>query len=62
MNRRFTSRSKIVLALLALWSAVAPASGAMYYGGDSNSTDDNYVDLSNEDFDSISVMPISCVN
>ena len=62
MNRRFTSRSKIVLALLALWSAVAPASGAMYYGEDSNSTDDNYVDLSNEDFDSISVMPISCVN
>jgi hypothetical protein len=29
---------------------------------DASGADDNYVDLSDEDFDQVSVMPVSCVN
>ncbi len=55
----FLSRSGLFLVVLALLGAVGPASAeSSYY----NKTDDDYVDLSAQDFDAVSIMPISCVN
>jgi len=48
------------LVVIALLGAVGPTTA--YYEANSNTTDDDYVDLSGQDFDNVSVMPISCVN
>ena len=61
------------LFLLALLQAVGPAAaGNKYYNqyynknDDGNNgggnADDDLVDLSSEDFDAVSLMPVSCVN
>jgi hypothetical protein len=60
------------LFLLALLLAVDPAAaGNNYYnkyynknddGNGGGNADDDLVDLSNEDFDAVSLMPVSCVN
>jgi hypothetical protein len=61
------SPSGLFLLLLALLQAIRPAVAANYYNNYYNSssnsnTDDDLVDLSNEDFDAVSLMPVSCVN
>ena len=56
---RFLSRSGLFLVVLALLGAVGPTSAASSYY---NNTDDDYVDISDQDFDAVSIMPISCVN
>lgn len=57
----------LLLGILAL--AVVQVQAANYYNDDdaysgsgSGNADDDYVDLSGEDFDSASLMPVSCVN
>lgn len=56
---RYLSRSGLFLVVLALLGAVGPASAASSYY---NKTDDDFVDLSTQDFDAVSIMPVSCVN
>lgn len=58
---------KLLVILLLLGLAVVPvlAEDAAYddaSGDDAGNADDDYVDLSGEDFDKISMMPVSCVN
>lgn len=56
--------SLVVLLLLGLFanpSMAANDDAAAYYGNNGNA-DDDYVDLSYQDFDQISLMPVSCVN
>jgi hypothetical protein len=60
LKGRFLSRRGLFLVVIALLGAVGPTTA--YYEANSNTTDDDYVDLSGQDFDNVSVMPISCVN
>ena len=59
--------------LLLLVGLLALANVPFVLGGDDdagddagddgkNGDDDDYIDLSNEDFDQVSIMPVSCVN
>jgi len=59
---RFLSRSGLFLVVLALLGAVGPASANDYYENSGNTTDDDFVDLSTQDFDAVSLMPVSCVD
>jgi len=58
----FLSRSGLFLVVLALLGAVGPASANDYYENSGNTTDDDFVDLSTQDFDAVSLMPVSCVD
>ena len=55
----------LVLGLLLPFSvlhtelAAEDDAAATYYGGNA---DDDYINLSYEDFDQVSLMPVSCVN
>ena len=56
--------------LLVLYLSFGPTHAANYYynnddgndDGNGAKDDDDYVDLSDDDFDSASLMPVSCVN
>jgi hypothetical protein len=61
------SRWRNLLAFLLLGLITGPAmAGNNYYDAADDAVaavnDDNYVDLSYSDFDSISLMPVSCVS
>ncbi len=67
------SKCGIFLLLLALLQFVGPAAAGNYnnynknYNNDDGDdasalSDDDYIDLSGEDFDQVSLMPVSCVN
>ena len=58
------SHNRLLFLLLALLQLIGPAAaGNQYYNYDDGAkSDDDVVDLSNEDMDSVSLMPVSCVN
>lgn len=68
MKLSIQSRCGNLLALLLLVLVAAPSAAKKYYDDDgkyynnNGAADDDYIDLSYEDFDSISLMPVSCVN
>lgn len=63
---RFLSMSSLMIFLLALIGTAGPTDAANYYGDSNNSngaeSTDDFVDLSSQDFDKVSIMPISCIN
>lgn len=62
-SKNMLSRCGVSVIIFALLQVLASPVSAVYYDDQYRANnDDNYVDLSYEDFDNVSLMPVSCVN